>query len=320
MNSYDNRYSQSRYSDYDRYKIGGTRSRKLNLFSIILSVVIGVALGLAIQYARGDLPYSILVTLSSIGGAVGGVLTYITSKILPVLIFAQSVGSSILNALEGVSKPALAEIIVLVVIITIAGSLLIPKFFPNGIPFLSQQPPSYLPPNGSLISNQLEVSERLTRGMRFSCYFDDADTYHVSEKGPGYFAWCKTQQIDFRNVAVVADIKLAREDYAGLFVRAQDSNLPSMYYCFIFPDGSYHLDMSQGQNYYVKKSGVIPGFKQGQTNTIALLAKGSKISLYVNAISVDSIDDDTYQDGTLGIISGNNSDVAFSNIQIWSYS
>jgi len=58
------------------------------------------------------------------------------------------------------------------------------------------------------------------------------------------------------------------------------------------------------------------------TNLIAVVARGSNITLYVNHQLVDSVTDTTYKAGVVGLIAtdeGNSTEVVYRNARVWKF-
>src|SRR5713226_3083199 len=71
-----------------------------------------------------------------------------------------------------------------------------------------------------------------------------------------------------------------------------------------------------------RSSFIIAG--SSQANIIAVLARGSKIDLYVNQHLIDSVEDNNYRDGTIGVLAKaldlyRPTEVAFSDARVWTF-
>ncbi|HET7639724.1 MAG TPA: hypothetical protein VFK47_13440, partial [Ktedonobacteraceae bacterium] len=109
---------------------------------------------------------------------------------------------------------------------------------------------------------------------------------------------------------------------AGITFRSSNENLPSFVFS-ITTTGLYSLDTLQSPLQVLafgRSSAIHLG--QNQTNVIAVMARGSTISLFINKQFIKSVSDENYSPGEIGMFTGNaprsNIDVAYSNAQVWS--
>ncbi|MBV9228146.1 MAG: hypothetical protein JOZ18_02445 [Chloroflexi bacterium] len=106
-----------------------------------------------------------------------------------------------------------------------------------------------------------------------------------------------------------------------------DSTNSNKYYLFeVDRNGSYGLsvgiDEKTSKTLVSRPSpAIITGLNR--TNTIAVVANGDTLDLYVNYTKVDSVKDTTYTDaGNVALYveaSSNPAEVAFSNAKVWTW-
>jgi hypothetical protein len=135
--------------------------------------------------------------------------------------------------------------------------------------------------------------------------------------------WPDGARDDF-GAEVEAQPNSASAEYGIAFRISDDKN---SYYVFgITTDGKYYLDKLINDEWAdpspVNKT-ASQYVKQGKAkNTLAVLAEGSKISLYINGFGVKTITDKSLSEGTVGVFAGsgnsNSAEVAFSRMTILS--
>ena len=79
------------------------------------------------------------------------------------------------------------------------------------------------------------------------------------------------------------------------------------------------LNGASGPDFKGLVGGTIAQFNRGlaATNTIAIVARGNQIDIYVNQLGIASVVDNTYSQGGVGVIGWTNSDVVFRNAKLW---
>src|SRR5712692_250790 len=161
--------------------------------------------------------------------------------------------------------------------------------------------------------------------------------YHVKSSSQPCFA----QASNFSNFALQVQMTIIKGNSGGIIFRAHlGSTNTSFYFFSIGQDGSYvfgttQIGSSSGTSKLVFSSqgnmNAAAAIKHGlnQTNLITIVARGSDIYLFVNKHYIDHISDSTLNSGKIGVFanatshttisfgSGNPTDVAFSNAQIW---
>jgi len=123
-------------------------------------------------------------------------------------------------------------------------------------------------------------------------------------------------------------MKIIKGDGGGIILRANTSN-NDFYVFLVGQDGSYQLFLCAVNDCNnTKLSGTSSAIKQGlnQTNLIAVIAQKSTIGLFVNHQLIDSVNDNTYSSGLIGVIAipglpsasnGHPTEVVYSNAKVW---
>ena len=160
------------------------------------------------------------------------------------------------------------------------------------------------------------------------CFFSGS-AYHVFDDQANTYGTCMAEKTNFANFTFEAEMLIKQGDAAaggGLVFRGDTSNNNSKFYHFyIDTQGNYWIYVSvdsTGSNTRTLKSGVDSSFTTGlnATNTLAVVAKGTQISLYINQQLVTTITDSTYSQGEVGFEVDNTAKPAeaiFTNAKVW---
>ena len=184
--------------------------------------------------------------------------------------------------------------------------------------------------NASLQDNtnpQVKWEESDTTGNtgRSICGFQSRyyHAYATDPKNDSYTS-CLAQQSNFADFTYEVQMTIVEGQAGGVFFRSQDSQNSQFSYMFLIkPDGYCALyvvlNSASGPDFKGLVGGTIKRFNTGlqQTNTIAIVVRGSQIDIYVNQIGIARVTDSTYSQGGMGVISWINSDVVFSNAKLW---
>lgn len=147
---------------------------------------------------------------------------------------------------------------------------------------------------------------------------------HVTGTG----AFCNEQSTNFGDFAFQAKITILKGSSSaegGLMFRL-DSTTLKFYIFGIGADGSYSLALLQASatksTYKTLVSGTSPAITQGlnQTNTVAVLARGSNFYLYANNQFITQFNDSSSAAGAVGLFALDNAngvDVSFTNAEVW---
>ena len=186
----------------------------------------------------------------------------------------------------------------------------------------------YPPGSGSLIiSNALTDTSSLGFWQTNDICTLKNGAYDVSETAGTGFTYCYDQSTNFSDFVYQAQVKFISGYAAGLVFRADTtSKQPKLYYFQISENGSYgfylatgHLntigkELQGGTNTAIIRSG------SGQTNVIAVVARGHYLDFYVNLRYLFSATDGTISNGQIGVFIYDKADAAeaaFSYIKIW---
>ena len=155
-----------------------------------------------------------------------------------------------------------------------------------------------------------------------SCGFVDG-AYHAIARISGTNHYCSASTTNFSNFAYEVQMTIIQGDYAGIVFRLNDTN-HTFYYFRIGIDGSYAFDIYSSNGNSTLKSGPNSAIHNGlnQTNVIAVVADGSQIYLHVNLQLIDSVTDNTYSQGEVGVAvydSTNPTEAVFSNARVWTF-
>ncbi len=154
------------------------------------------------------------------------------------------------------------------------------------------------------------------------CVFSNG-AYHLHVAPTDNYVYCSATGTNYKNFIYQVQITMINDLEAGITFRSFIENLPSFVFS-ITTTGLYALDayqsIRQGRVLAFGRSSAIH-LGQNQTNVIAVMARGSTISLFINKQFIKNISDNNYSPGEIGMFTGNaprsNIDVAFTNAQVW---
>jgi eukaryotic-like serine/threonine-protein kinase len=158
-----------------------------------------------------------------------------------------------------------------------------------------------------------------------TCAFNGG-SYHSSTPKTQFYYVCSAGATDYSNFAFEIQAKILKGDCAGTIYRA-DTNTGKWYFLEVCQDGSYnfsrYLDFT-GNNVKNLAGGSSAAITTGlnQTNTIAVVAQGSTLSIYVNKQKITTVNDITLTHGQIGVAADANNhptEVAFNNAKVWTY-
>jgi hypothetical protein len=131
---------------------------------------------------------------------------------------------------------------------------------------------------------------------------------------------CHTKNSSYRNFIFQVQITIMSGVDGGFFFRSPVAF--KGYYFILTSDGQYTFGFNTSSNSQIlifdRSSTANTGLNR--SNLLTVLAQGNTISLYINKQFVKSFHDDTFQSGSIGLITSNPkslADVAFSNAQLW---
>lgn len=149
------------------------------------------------------------------------------------------------------------------------------------------------------------------------------ETYHVIELNANYFTYC-TDKTPFDNFAFEVQMTIIQGDCGGIIFRAAGT-VGNNYFFQICQNGTYALYTIGSNNSISKtlirsKSSHAVHSGLNQANTIAVVANGATLTLYVNYQNIDHITDATYSRGQLGFVAypeNQTTEVIYSNAKVW---
>lgn len=150
------------------------------------------------------------------------------------------------------------------------------------------------------------------------CSFNGGAYHAVVSDTPSY-ASCYASKTSFTDFTYQVDMKLIKGDFAGITFRGDNAN--SKRYAMIFSKaGDCILFLyTQDKNPKTLYEGTVSA-NVTQGATLGVVARGSKISLYINNQQITSVDDGTFTSGQIGTIAyyvDNPADAQFTNVKVW---
>ncbi len=144
--------------------------------------------------------------------------------------------------------------------------------------------------------------------------------YHASLDAKGFYFPCAAENTNVSNFAFQVNMNIDKGDAGGLLFRSNRNSF-QFYALQINSDGSYNLFVSKDQSHNSNLLvGTSTAYKKGQTNLIAIVARGSNFYIYINKQYTGSVNDGTYASGQIGVLVDdrtNPTDVAYTNAQVW---
>ncbi len=154
-----------------------------------------------------------------------------------------------------------------------------------------------------------------------SCTFkQNSYDVHIGTQQP--YTECLEADSNYTNFLYQIHMKFVSNTWGGIIFRA--SAAFTSYIFSISPNGFYSFggSLSYGHSAtlaYGRSAAIHTGLNQD--NTIAIIARGYNISLFVNGQFVDSVQDGTFTQGAIGVYAGTligtPADVTFSNVSVW---
>jgi serine/threonine protein kinase len=145
--------------------------------------------------------------------------------------------------------------------------------------------------------------------------------YQVSQSQTNRNFFCN-ENIQYSNFAFEVKMTINQGDCSGLVIRSS-SNGSNLYRFQVCQNGNYafYKYTSHSANTTLV-SGNSSAINQGtgQSNTIAVVANGSNVDLYVNSQKIDSASDSTYSQGIIGLDANaynNATIVTYQDAKVW---
>lgn len=174
--------------------------------------------------------------------------------------------------------------------------------------------------NDSLASNSASRWDENTYSAG-SCAFSGGKLHANGTAG------CFAQATNFSDFAYQVQMTFVKGDGLGGIVFRYNNASQNFYFFTVSPEGSYlffsgHADQSGGLILKTLQNASTPAIKTGlnQSNQLAVVARGSKMYLYINQQYVDLVTDSSSSSGMIGVVSlkfGGSPELAFSDAQVW---
>lgn len=186
---------------------------------------------------------------------------------------------------------------------------------------LTGKPPTYSFPLDNQAAGQAQGWATNTTSNT-SCIFTGG-AYHLHGVGDQTYVVCQNTALNnLGNFVLQVQMTILSGFSGGVVVRSPYQSIGG--YAFGFtPNGLYESDITTDTAASIRSFGRANiNLGIGETNLLTVIAQGSHTSFYVNKQFVTSIDEGTYQSGSIGFMMSNlgkhtAGDVAFSNAQIW---
>jgi len=113
------------------------------------------------------------------------------------------------------------------------------------------------------------------------------------------------------------------QGYCGGIAFRSTSQLESLYYFEVCSDRHYYFSIYQNHKLIstpIKSTSSAIKLGLNQSNTVAVVANGSQIDLYVNNQKINSATDTRYTQGNFFLIAdnyGDQTEVSFNNMRLW---
>jgi hypothetical protein len=185
----------------------------------------------------------------------------------------------------------------------------------------------YPPYKGTLVLN--DALHNNNQGYGWDVYSVDTyggaclfakDGYHVSEQQK-YAQTCRPTTGQFGNVALEVQMKVIKGNCGGVTFR--DDGRTAAYHFEVCQDGTYALyryDVSGSSITQLSASSSVIKTGLNQFNLLAVVAINAQFDLYVNGQHIDSISDNTFPQGYVGLRASYYSgtvEVVYSNVKVW---
>lgn len=152
------------------------------------------------------------------------------------------------------------------------------------------------------------------------CQFKNG-VYHALEALRGFLQPCFAEASNFSNCVYQVTMTIDQGNQGGLIFRATGAK--SQYYLFrAGADGSYTLERYNNKQLTTLSSGfsIAIATGVGQSNTLAVIADKSALSLFANSTYIATVTDSAFTSGQIGVVALDftlPTNVEFSNAQVW---
>jgi hypothetical protein len=147
--------------------------------------------------------------------------------------------------------------------------------------------------------------------------------YQISQSQPSKNFIC-SEDTQYKNFAAEVKMTINQGDCGGMTIRG-NTDFSKLYFFRICQDGSYSFAkyMSSGAgDAIILRGGNSPEIKRGtgQLNVIAVVANGSSFDLYINHQKIDTVSDNAYSQGSIGLLAdapGSATTIIYQDARVW---
>jgi hypothetical protein len=154
------------------------------------------------------------------------------------------------------------------------------------------------------------------------CQFSGS-AYHVFDPQTNTFSECFGTNTHFADFTFEAEMVISKGDGGGLLFRGNAQN-GKLYRVSFYTSGHYGVYIyvdNTGTNARILTYNTLPaGVDLTNTNTVAVVARGPTLGIYLNQQLLTTVTDSTYSSGQIGFSAydvTNPTEVIFSNAKVW---
>ena len=144
--------------------------------------------------------------------------------------------------------------------------------------------------------------------------------YHIHAPVNGFICVPEAPALVFTDLAFEANLVLVKGNEEAITFRLDQNNV-TYYSFFLYPGGKYSIDAVINNALNKTLTGSSPAIKDlKQGNLLAIVARGSVFSLYVNHQFIRSVSDGSIVRGQIGLLCFNTNgscDVAANDVRVW---
>jgi hypothetical protein len=201
-----------------------------------------------------------------------------------------------------------------------------PVDVPTTTPLSGSPLPPYISGHGTLVVNDTMLNQnaggykwQVSNDPSGSCSFA-ADGYHI--KATNYYYGCLEGRDDLSNFVIEAQMRPLQGSQGGFNFRVPNGVGGKGYLVELGPTGYYGI-LKAPDNVVLSQNNADPLIPQNQTSYLVdIEVSGNQITLFVNKMKINSVIDNTYSHGYLGLYVTGNGDIAktevvFRNVKVW---
>ncbi len=180
-------------------------------------------------------------------------------------------------------------------------------------------------------SSKLTLSDPLKDNSKGVGWYEDkgckfaSDGYHIMETTANVYYTCPSKNTNYSNFTYQVSMNIIQGNLAGISFRGNENQYK--YYTFVFrkSDSTYWLLLytAKGVEPQTLDKNSTSYFNGTGTNQLGVVARGSKITLYVNGHQLTSTTDSTLTSGQIGTVvyngesQGSTVEAVFSDLKLW---